>query len=618
MKRRILTAVLIITVLSGLTGCSGSDIQSSNEVTMYLWDKSMCKELTPWLEEQFPEIKFNFVVGNNSIDYYNYLQEHGELPDIITCRRFSLNDAAELSEHLMDMSKTQLAGTFYSSYIGNNRDSSGAIKWLPMCAEVDGIIANRDLFKKYGVSMPENYEEFVRVCSFFEEKGITGFANDYNQDYSCLEAMQGSAIPELMSPEGTRWREEYESEKEDGSVGLDEQVWPVVFEKFEQFLIDTCVKPEDLNLLFNTEKQLYLDGKVAMVRGTVNDCIVLKSENGIDSVMLPYFGQTREDNWLLTYPIYQIAVNKDVEDDPQKREVIMEILDAVFSTEGQKRAAAGSNVLTYNKTVEMSLPDSMEYVEECVEKNHLYQRLASTEFFAISMKVTENIINGKYGAEGAYKDFDAQLKAPEEPAEEDIVAVMEKGYDHNFTVHGSQAASAVANTMRNYLNTDVLIGYSSIISSSVYKGGYTAQQLNWLMCGRATVRKAELTGEQITEVMDWLVNVKEDGDNPIRHHTLIPVVSGMEYTIRDNEDGIYTLKDVTMNGKAIDEQAVYTVTLMGDDNFIEAEIFCGCPMPENIRTALKPVDQVPAAILTEALTDGAQLEVPTKYVTIRK
>ncbi len=215
MKRRILTAVLIITVLSGLTGCSGSDMQSSNEVTMYLWDKSMCKELTPWLEEQFPEIKFNFVVGNNSIDYYNYLQEHGELPDIITCRRFSLNDAAELSEHLMDMSKTQLAGTFYSSYIGNNRDSSGAIKWLPMCAEVDGIIANRDLLKKYGVSLPENYEEFVRVCSFFEEKGITGFANDYNQDYSCLEAMQGSAIPELMSPEGTRWREEYESEKEE-------------------------------------------------------------------------------------------------------------------------------------------------------------------------------------------------------------------------------------------------------------------------------------------------------------------------------------------------------------------------------------------------------------------
>ena len=39
------------------------------------------------------------------------------MPDIITCRRFSLNDAAPLSEHLADLSKTEVAGTFYSSYI---------------------------------------------------------------------------------------------------------------------------------------------------------------------------------------------------------------------------------------------------------------------------------------------------------------------------------------------------------------------------------------------------------------------------------------------------------------------------------------------------------------------
>ena len=30
---------------------------------MYLWDKSMCKELPPpWLEEQFPHMDFTFVV----------------------------------------------------------------------------------------------------------------------------------------------------------------------------------------------------------------------------------------------------------------------------------------------------------------------------------------------------------------------------------------------------------------------------------------------------------------------------------------------------------------------------------------------------------------------------
>ena len=71
------------------------------------------------------------------------------MPDIITCRRFSLNDAAPLSEHLADLSKTEVAGTFYSSYLEVNREESGAIRWLPMCAEVDCIVANKYLFDKY-------------------------------------------------------------------------------------------------------------------------------------------------------------------------------------------------------------------------------------------------------------------------------------------------------------------------------------------------------------------------------------------------------------------------------------------------------------------------------------
>lgn len=65
--------------------------------------------------------------------------------------------------------------------------------------------------------VPENYEEFAEACRRFEEKGITPFLTDYNADYSCPEVMQGSAIPELMSLEGTIWRKSYESETQDGS-----------------------------------------------------------------------------------------------------------------------------------------------------------------------------------------------------------------------------------------------------------------------------------------------------------------------------------------------------------------------------------------------------------------
>ncbi len=47
----------------------------------------------------------------------------------------------------------------------------------------------------------------------------------------------------------------------------------------------------------------------------------------------------------------------------------------------------------------------------------------------------------------------------------------------------------------------------------------------------------EYSGEEVRRIMDWLVNVKEDGSNPIQHRNLMPVTSGMEYTVTETERG---------------------------------------------------------------------------------
>ena len=173
----------------GLTSCNKNE---KIEVSMYLWDKSMTSELTPWLEEKFPEIDFNFVIGHNSIEYFKDLKNRNYLPDIITCRRFSLYDAVDLSDSLLDLSESDIVGSFYDSYLSYNREESGAIRWLPMCADVDGYIANGDLFTENNIKLPTNYQEFKEACLAFENLGIKGYINDYHEDYSCLEALQGN------------------------------------------------------------------------------------------------------------------------------------------------------------------------------------------------------------------------------------------------------------------------------------------------------------------------------------------------------------------------------------------------------------------------------------------
>lgn len=133
MKKRMIAVLMAFVMLFGITACGKTENTDKTEITMYLWDKTMTKELTPWLEQQFPDIDFTFVVGYNSMEFYTDLDARGALPDMITCRRFSLNDAAHLSDKLMDLSQTDVAGSFYDSYIENNREPGGAVRWSSPC-----------------------------------------------------------------------------------------------------------------------------------------------------------------------------------------------------------------------------------------------------------------------------------------------------------------------------------------------------------------------------------------------------------------------------------------------------------------------------------------------------
>ena len=66
-------------------------------------------------------------------------------------------------------------------------------------------------------------------------------------------------------------------------------------------------------------------------------------------------------------------------------------------------------VLSYNKNVDIEINDVFSQVTDCINSNRLYMRLASAEMFAISKNVVQNMITGTYGAEEAYRDFQAQL-----------------------------------------------------------------------------------------------------------------------------------------------------------------------------------------------------------------
>ena len=162
----LVSGVLLVTGI--LAGCGQS--KKDDHLTVYLWENRLMKNIAPYIHEQFPDQDIEFIIGNNDTDLYSYFKEHGELPDIMTVRRFSGTDAQDLQPYLMDFASYDVVSKYYSYAVEYYRDTDGEIQWLPICAIPQTIIANKTLFDQYGIKVPENYEEYVQVCQQFYDK----------------------------------------------------------------------------------------------------------------------------------------------------------------------------------------------------------------------------------------------------------------------------------------------------------------------------------------------------------------------------------------------------------------------------------------------------------------
>ena len=84
-----LVSVLLamVTAVSLLSGCGGksAEKEDAETITVYLWSTKLYEKYAPYIQEQLPDINVEFVVGNNDLDFYRFLNENGGLPDIITC-----------------------------------------------------------------------------------------------------------------------------------------------------------------------------------------------------------------------------------------------------------------------------------------------------------------------------------------------------------------------------------------------------------------------------------------------------------------------------------------------------------------------------------------------------
>ena len=606
----------LVMAVSLLTGCGTKNAESvekkedAQTIQVYLWTNNLYETYAPYIQSQLPDVNIEFIVGNNDLDFYKFLQENGGLPDIITCCRFSLHDAAPLKDSLMNLALTNEAGAVYNTYLNSFKNEDSSVNWLPVCADAHGFVVNRSLFEQYDIPLPTDYESFVSACQAFEKAGIRGFTADYTYDYTCMETLQGLSAAELTTTDGRKWRTAYSNPASTARVGLDDTVWPGAFERMAQFIQDTHLTADDLALSYNDVIGMFRNGEVAMYFGSSAGVKMFQDE-GIDTIFLPFFSQNGE-KWIMTTPYFQIALNRDLEQDTARREKAMKVLNIMLSEEAQSRIISdGQDLLSYSQNVPLRLTEYMKDVRDVVEENHMYIRIASNDFFAVSKDIVSKMIAGEYTAQQAYRAFNARLLAEETPADDEIVLTSGKSYSNVFHANGGSASfSVMANTLRGVYGTDVLLATANSFTGSVLQADYNKKMAaSMIMPNGLMSRQRTMTGAELKETVRAFVEGCEGGFVPFNRGSL-PVVSGIAVEVKE-ASGSYTLTGITRNGQPPRDDDTVTVTCLAAEKQMEALLASesGTPLDGDTWVKNRWRDHVSGG--------GAALAEPENYITLR-
>ena len=612
-KKKRYLAVLVAGVLLAtavLSGCGQSKKEISkndDHLTVYLWENRLMKNIAPYIQEQFPDHDIEFIVGNNDTDLYSYFEEHGELPDIITVRRFSGTDAQDLQPYLMDFASYDVVSRYYSYALQYYKNSKDEIQWLPICGIPQTIIANKTLFDQYGIKIPENYEEYAQACQQFYDNGIKPYSLDLAEDWSAHEVIQTGAIGEFMSLDGIKWRSSAESAS--GDIAFDDALWERIFSETNTFLRDSHFTKEDISVDINTAIQMFLEGKAAMFHGYPALMQDFQEQMDAELIRIPFFSQISDEAFINMTPSLNIAFNKDLEKDQEKLDLALDVLDCMISEEGQKLIADGSGVISLNIDVP-SMMEDVSGLEDEISDNSVYIRYSAQKSFDASLEAVHGLLSGEMDATQAYNVFRNVMNSKDTEEKATV------NFEHKYSIslndkNGRDAASSILTTIRKENDVQLAFAPYYYFTSSVYKGECAGSRVALMTAKNSdtSLYLAKINGKQIHELVSKYLTDSND-DFSVTDKYELPIASGMKIVIKDEENK-FSLKDIIVNEKKLDEEKEYSILLTETTMSILKKINPECAIEKLNDTTL-------SSAWVAAMANGQQPSAPEDYIEVEK
>ncbi|MDR0300602.1 MAG: extracellular solute-binding protein [Streptococcaceae bacterium] len=181
-----LSTTLVLAGFTLLSACSSSENTSSGKQAIEVFstkteNATTLKELAREFTKANPNITVNVTAPADGGTVLKTRLTKNDIPDVISGGGDATFLQLEKASVLKDQSSETYVKDIQSSYLKQMKVFTGTAKvyGVPYATNASGLIYNKDIFDKYGLSYPKTWAEFVKINEVLKSKGVTPLELDF-------------------------------------------------------------------------------------------------------------------------------------------------------------------------------------------------------------------------------------------------------------------------------------------------------------------------------------------------------------------------------------------------------------------------------------------------------
>jgi len=462
-----------------------------------MYNDAAYSEWRTYVEEQCPDVTFNWENNRDSTQNLIYQVKHGDMADVVTIRRFESDSAAELAPFLMDLSGEELTSTFTEGTLAPFTFKN-KLCWYPAPGMMEVLYANESLFECCGIKLPETIDELESACRQFRELGIDGLSIDASTGYRAAFLIEGFNYAGCFAGgDGGRWMSSMLAGKE---ARLSNSYGAQIASVLRAFAENSLLEQRDLTLDAADTWCAFDSEQAVMV--VVGSDLTVTGKMGTKYQIIPCLGKSVSDRILYTYPVFNTAVSKEVENNSAKKAVVERVLRVMYSSEAQKILAHGTDaLLSYNSGINLPVNGPYTSVADLIQQKKCFIRCLNHNAFSAFSSSVKQMTVASASDEQFTDDLNTALNRPLNTAvigKSDIEAGNQQGESNPLE---RVAASVLAQTVRDATGADVVVMEGKAAAAPIYRGDYTENDLSAVVADE-NLFEAQLTGAQLQDIFD--------------------------------------------------------------------------------------------------------------------